>query len=107
MSYIKLEDGISLEDILKDNKVVIIDFWAQWCGPCKAFGPIFEEVAKEKDGLVKFVKVDVDKNSKVAALYNIRSIPTVLFIKNGQVVKTRIGAMPKYELTETVDVLLK
>ena len=78
MSYIKLEDGISLEDILKDNKVVIIDFWAQWCGPCKAFGPIFEEVAKEKDGLVKFVKVDVDKNSKVAALYNIRSIPTVL-----------------------------
>ena len=48
MSYIKLEDGISLEDILKDNKVVIIDFWAQWCGPCKAFGPIFEEVAKEK-----------------------------------------------------------
>ncbi|EPP7233803.1 thioredoxin [Shigella flexneri] len=107
MSYIKLEDGISLEDILKDNKVVIIDFWAQWCGPCKAFGPIFEEVAKEKDGLVKFVKVDVDKNSKVAALYNIRSIPTVLFIKDGQVVKTRIGAMPKYELTETVDVLLK
>lgn len=107
MAYIKLEDGISLEDILKDNKVVIIDFWAQWCGPCKAFGPIFEEVAKEKDGLVKFVKVDVDKNSKVAALYNIRSIPTVLFIKDGQVVKTRIGAMPKYELTETVDVLLK
>lgn len=107
MSYIKLEDGISLEDILKDNKVVIIDFWAQWCGPCKAFGPIFEEVAKEKDGLVKFVKVDVDKNSKVAALYNIRSIPTVLFIKDGQVVKTRIGVMPKYELTETVDVLLK
>lgn len=107
MSYIKLEDGISLEDILKDNKVVIIDFWAQWCGPCKAFGPIFEEVAKEKDGLVKFVKVDVDKNSKVAALYNIRSIPTILFIKDGQVVKTRIGAMPKYELTETVDVLLK
>ena len=96
-----------MEDILKDNKVVIIDFWAQWCGPCKAFGPIFEEVAKEKDGLVKFVKVDVDKNSKVAALYNIRSIPTVLFIKDGQVVKTRIGAMPKYELTETVDVLLK
>ena len=107
MYYIKLEYGISLEDILKDNKVVIIDFWAQWCGPCKAFGPIFEEVAKEKDGLVKFVKVDVDKNSKVAALYNIRSIPTVLFIKDGQVVKTRIGAMPKYELTETVDVLLK
>lgn len=107
MSYIKLEDGISLEDILKDNKVVIIDFWAQWCGPCKAFGPIFEEVAKEKEGFAKFVKVDVDKNSKVAALYNIRSIPTVLFIKDGQVVKTRIGAMPKYELTETVDVLLK
>lgn len=107
MSYIKLEDGISLEDILKDNKVVIIDFWAQWCGPCKAFGPIFEEVAKEKDGLVKFVKVDVDKNSKVAALYNIRSIPTVLFIKDGQVVKTIIGAMPKYELTETVKNLSK
>lgn len=107
MSYIKLEDGLSLEDITKDNKVVVVDFWAQWCGPCKAFAPIFEEVAKEKDGLVKFVKVDVDKNSKVAALYNIRSIPTVLFIKDGQVVKTRIGTMPKYELTETVDVLLK
>lgn len=107
MSYIKLEDGISLEDVLKNNKVVIIDFWAQWCGPCKAFGPIFEEVAKEKEGLAKFVKVDVDKNSKVAALYNIRSIPTVLFIKDGEVVKTRIGAMPKYELTETIDVLLK
>lgn len=107
MSYIKLEDGLSLEDITKDNKVVVVDFWAQWCGPCKSFGPIFEEVAKEEEGLAKFVKVDVDKNNKVAALYNIRSIPTVLFIKDGQVVKTIIGAMPKYELTETVDVLLK
>lgn len=107
MSYVKLEDSVSLEDILKDNKLVIIDFWAQWCGPCKSFGPIFEEVAKEKEGQVKFVKVDVDKNNKVAALYNIRSIPTVLFIKDGQVVKTRIGAMPKYELSETIDSLLK
>lgn len=87
MSYIKLEDGLSLEDITKDNKVVVVDFWAQWCGPCKAFAPIFEEVAKEKDGLVKFVKVDVDKNSKVAALYNIRSIPTVLFIRMVKLLK--------------------
>lgn len=107
MSYIKLEDSLSLEDIIKDNQLVIIDFWAQWCGPCKHFGPIFEEVANEKEGLAVFVKVDVDKNNKVAALYNIRSIPTILFIKDGKVVTTRIGTMPKYEFSETIDSLIK
>lgn len=107
MSYIKLEDGLSLEDIIKDNKVVIVDFWAEWCGPCKYFSPIFEEVAIEKEGLATFVKVDVDKNNKTAALYNIRSIPTILFIKDGKVVTTRIGSMPKYELIETIETLVK
>lgn len=106
MSYIKLEDGLSLDDIIKDSKVVVIDFWAEWCGPCKAFGPIFEEVSNEKNEKVKFVKVDVDKNNKIAALYNIRSIPTILFLKDGEVVKTKIGSMRKSELLEAIDVLL-
>lgn len=107
MSYIKLEDGLSLEGIIKDNKIVIIDFWAEWCGPCKHFGPIFEEVAIEKEGLATFVKVDVDKNNKIASLYKIRSIPTILFIKEGKVVETRIGSIPKYDFSEIVNTLIK
>lgn len=100
MSYIKAED-IKYEDFIKENKAVVIDFYADWCGPCKFFAPIFNEASEEFEN-VSFLKVDVDKNPDLAAQYRIRSIPTILFIKDGEVINTVIGAMPKYEFKETL-----
>lgn len=107
MSYIKIENDILLEQLVKENKVVVIDFWAEWCGPCKMFAPIFEEVSKDFKDKAIFAKIDVDKNNDLAEFYKIRSIPTILFIKNGLIAKTKIGSIHKKELIEIVEELLK
>lgn len=96
----------TLDDVLKTDKLVMIDFWAEWCGPCKMIGPIIDEIGKEYQDRVVVGKVDVDNNNDATAKYGIRSIPTVLFIQNGEVVDKVVGAGAKSLFTEKIEKLL-
>ena len=82
-------------DVLESDKLTVIDFWAEWCGPCRAIGPVIEELSKEYAGKANIGKVNVDNNPNVSMQYGITSIPAILFIKGGQVVDKQIGAVPK------------
>jgi len=90
-------------EALKSELPVIVDFWAAWCGPCRMIAPIIEELAGEYDGKVKIGKLDVDENQQTAIKYGVRSIPTVLVLKGGEVVDTIIGAVPKSVFVEKID----
>jgi thioredoxin 1 len=98
----QLTDSNFKELVLDSDKVAIVDFWAEWCGPCKAIGPMIEELSKEYEGKAIVGKVDVDSNPETAMKYGIRNIPTILFIKKGQVVDKQVGAVPKSNLVATL-----
>ena len=90
-------------DVLEANKLSVVDFWAEWCGPCRAIGPVIEELSKEYDGKVNIGKLNVDHNPEVSMNYGITSIPAILFIKNGQVVDKLVGAQPKGSFVRKIE----
>ncbi|MBZ0207215.1 MAG: thioredoxin [Flavobacteriales bacterium] len=100
---IELTDSNFEELALKSDKPVLVDFWAEWCGPCRMVGPVVEELAKDYDGKAVIGKVNVDNNPQTAMKYGIRSIPTILFLKNGEVVDRSVGAVPKATLAGKLD----
>ncbi len=93
-------------EVLSSDIPVLVDFWAEWCMPCKMIAPVLEELAEEYEGKLKIGKLNVDDNGDLAAQYNIVSIPTMLFFKGGEIVKQQIGAVPKEHLKQTIDELV-
>ena len=90
-------------EVLQSEKPVLVDFWAEWCGPCKVLGPIIDEVAPEYDGKVKFTKLNIDQYPETAPKYGIRGIPTILLFKNGELKTTSVGVLTKSELNTLLD----
>lgn len=98
-----ISDASFEADVLKSDKPVLVDFWAEWCGPCKMVAPVIDEVAKEYAGKVSFAKMDVDSNQSTPAKFGIRGIPTLILFKNGAIVAQKVGALSKGQLTAFID----
>ena len=98
MATSKTTDSDFTSDVLQSDKPVLVDFWAEWCGPCKAIGPALEEIAGEKKDSLSIVKLNIDENPLTLQKYNVRGIPTLLIFKNGEVVAEKVGALPKSQL---------
>ena len=106
MALINITDEEFEDSVLKNSGVCLVDFWAEWCGPCKVIAPVVEELAGDYEGKVKIGKVNVDDHNQVASEYGVRSIPTLLVFKNGAVVNQIVGAVPKERITEILDTVI-
>lgn len=105
-NLMEITDATFEKEVLQADKPVVVDFWATWCGPCKMIAPILEEIAGEMGDKVKVTKLDVDSNNRTAGKYNIMSIPSLLFFRDGQVVDQVIGAIPKAQLVARLEKVL-
>ncbi len=101
-NLVEINDSSFETEVLKSDKLTLVDFWAPWCNPCKIIAPIIEELAKTYEGKVKFTKLNVDDNPMTASTYGIRGIPTIIFYKNGEVLNQIVGAIPKSELEKAI-----
>ncbi len=99
-------NGANFEEITKSDKLIVIDFWAQWCGPCRALTPIIEEVAKEYEGRAIIGKCDTDANNDIAIQFGVRNIPMIIFLKNGDVKDVHVGLIKKPELVKKIESFL-
>ncbi len=103
---LKVDEASWDSEVMKADELVMVDFWAVWCGPCQMVAPIVEELAKEYAGKIKVRKLNTDDNPEIAGRYQVMSIPTILFFKNGQPVEKLVGARPKRQFKEVIDSLL-
>lgn len=102
---LELTDANFKTSVLESDKLSVVDFWAEWCGPCRAIGPMIEELAREYEGKVNVGKVNVDHNPEVSQTYGITSIPAILFLKGGEVVDKLVGAQPKSNFVKKIEAL--
>jgi len=103
---LEITDANFEEIVMKSDKPVVVDFWAEWCGPCRMIGPVIEEMSTEYEGKAIIGKVNVDQNPGVSAKFGVRNIPTILFVKNGEIADKSVGAVPKAQLTAKLDAIL-
>ena len=104
MTLINITDEEFEDSILKNSGVCLVDFWAEWCGPCKQISPILEEIASEKNNDITIAKINIDENPRVATDYGIRSIPTMLLFSNGELKDPKVGVLPKQELNDWIKI---
>jgi thioredoxin 1 len=103
---LEITDANFEEKVLNSDKPVLVDFWAEWCGPCRMVGPVIEEISSEYEGKAVVAKLDVDSNQEFAAKFGVRNIPTILFFKDGEMVERKVGVAPKNDYTSVLDNLL-
>jgi len=103
---LEVNDGNFDEIVIKSDKPVVVDFWAEWCGPCRMIAPIIEDLSKEYSGRAVITKCDVDNSPQVAAKFGIRNIPTVLFFRDGKIADKQVGAVPKHNFVNKLNALL-
>ena len=102
MASININDSSFDKDVLKSNNLTLVDFWAEWCGPCKMIGPALEEISEEMKDDVRITKLNIDENPATPQKYGVRGIPTLLLFRNGEVVAEKVGALPKAQLKEWI-----
>lgn len=103
MTTLHISDNDFEKDVLKSDAPVLVDFWAEWCGPCKQIGPLLDELAVEKSDKIKIAKVNIDQNPDTPQKYGVRGIPTMIIFKGGQPVATKVGSLPKSKIAEWID----
>ena len=106
MPTTKITDDSFEQDVLKSLKPVVVDYWAEWCGPCKQIGPALEEISDEMSDQVTIAKINIDENPSVATKYGVRGIPTLMIFKDGEIASTKVGAVPKNKIVEWIQSLL-